>query len=98
VTPRRAPRRGRTWVALVLVGFVVLASAVIWRRAIGLRQADALRTLETRRAELDGEKVKLESQIRMLSSREHLGPIAEQRLHMRVPDDSQVIVLPHDAH
>lgn len=91
---KRGKPRGRAWVALALVGFVLLASAVIWRRAVGLRQAAALRDLENRRAQLDGEKTKLESEIRTLSSRDHLGPIAEQRLHMRVPDDSQVIVLP----
>ena len=91
---KKRPARGRTWVALALVGFVLVASAVIWRRAIGIAQAATIRDLETQRVQADGEKSKLETTIRMLSGREHLGPVAEQRLHMRVPDDSEVIVLP----
>lgn len=91
---KKRPTRGRTWVALALVGFVVVASAVIWRRAIGLAQASTIRDLETKRLEADGERSKLETSIRMLSGREHLGAVAEERLHMRVPDDSEVIVLP----
>jgi cell division protein FtsL len=90
--------RGRTRVALALVAFVLVASAVIWRRSLGLREAADVRRLEVQRAGLDGEVTKLETTIRTLSSREHLGAIAEQRLHMRVPDDSQVIVLPHAPH
>jgi hypothetical protein len=102
MTRKRAPR-GRTWVALALVGFVLVACAVIWRRAIGVAQASTIQTLEAQRIQADGEKSKLETTVRMLSGREHLGPIAEQHLHMRVPDDSEVIVLPraesnHAAH
>jgi hypothetical protein len=91
---KKRPARGRAWVALALVGFVLVASAVIWRRAIGLAQAATIRDLETQRLEVDGERSKLEASIRMLSGREHLGAVAEERLHMRVPDDSEVIVLP----
>ena len=97
MSKRRRPARGRTWVALALVGFVVVASAVIWRRAIGLAQAATIRDLETERLQADGERSKLETSIRMLSGREHLGRIAEDQLHMRVPDDSEVIVLPRVA-
>jgi len=90
----RRTRRGRTWVAALLVGFVVVASAVVWRRAIGLRQGDTLRDLTTQRLQWDGERARLESDIRLLSDRAHLGAVAEQRLHLRVPDDRDVIVLP----
>jgi cell division protein FtsL len=86
--------RGRTRVAIGLVAFVLVAAAVIWRRSVGLHEAAEVRRLDVQRAALDGEITKLESTIRSLSSREKLGAIAEQRLHMRVPDDSQVIVLP----
>ncbi|HXB23286.1 MAG TPA: hypothetical protein VNV25_01020 [Gemmatimonadaceae bacterium] len=97
---RRGPRgpRGRTIVALGLVAFVLVASAVVWRRSVGLREAADVRKLDIQRAALDGEVTKLETTIRSLSSREHLGAVAEQRLHMRVPDDSQVIVLPNAPH
>jgi cell division protein FtsL len=92
--PARKGPRGRTRVALGLIVFVLVASAVIWRRSLGLREAEEVRKLDLQRAALDGEVTKLETTIRALSSREHLGTVAEQRLHMRVPDDSQVIVLP----
>ena len=96
----RSKPRGRTRVALVLIAFLLVASAVIWRRSVGLREAAEVRRLDVQRAALDGEVTKLEAKIRALSSRESLGAVAEQRLHMRVPDDSQVIVLPspHAAH
>jgi cell division protein FtsL len=98
--PTKRRLKGRTWVAIGLVVFLLVASAVIWRRSLGLREAADVHKLDLERAALDGEVVRLESTIRSLSSREHLGAVAEQRLHMRVPDDSQVIVLPspHAAH
>ena len=50
-----------------------------------------------RRQQLEGmltaERLRLEAEIRAASSRAALQPIAEQRLHMRVPADSQVIIL-----
>jgi cell division protein FtsL len=94
----RTKGRGRTRVALGLVVFLLVATAVIWRRSIGLREAAEVRKLDVQRAALDGQVSQLETKIRELSSREKLGAIAEQRLHMRVPDDSQVIVLPHAEH
>ena len=100
---KKRPPRGRTWVALALVGFVLVACAVVWRRAIGVAQAATIQTLEAKRVQADGERSKLEGAVRTLSSRERLVPIVEQQLHMRVPDDSEVIVLPrtepgHAAH
>ena len=98
VSPKKQGPRGRTFVALGLVAFVLVAAAVIWRRSLGLREAADVRKLDVQRAALEGEVTKLEAQIRASSSRAHLGAIAEQRLHMRVPDDSQVIVLPNAPH
>jgi cell division protein FtsL len=86
--------RGRTRIAIGLAAFVLVASAVIWRRSLGLREAAEVRRLDVQRAALDGDVTKLETTIRSLTSREKLGAVAEQRLHMRVPDDSQVIVIP----
>jgi hypothetical protein len=42
---------------------------------------------------VDASRVKLEIEIRDASGRARLVPIAEQRLHMYVPPDSQVIIL-----
>jgi cell division protein FtsL len=85
--------RGRTIVALALVGFVLVAVGVIWRRSHGYARQRELRALEQRRTQLEAERAKLELEIRDLSSRARLAPIAEQRLGMRYPSDSQVVIL-----
>ena len=83
--------RGRSLVALVLVGFVLVAVGVIWRRSYGFSREREIATLEQKRTQLEGERARLELEIRDLSSRAKLAPIAEQRLGMRIPSDSQVI-------
>ena len=89
--------RGRSIVALVLLGFVLVATGVIWRRSTGLARARDESRLEQRAAALRAERVKLEGDIRDASSRAVLARIAEDRLQMRVPNDSQVIVLARPA-
>jgi cell division protein FtsL len=84
----------RSTVALVLVGFVLVATGVIARRTYGIGQARALRELDRRRQALEAERVKLDVEIRDASSRARLAPIAEQRLNMHVPSPDQVIMLP----
>ena len=91
---RKVARRGRSWIAIALVGFVLVAAGVILRRSYGVTESRAMRELDRRRAQLVAERVQLESDIRDLSSRVRLGPVAEQRLNMRVPNDSQVVILP----
>ena len=84
----------RSTVALLLLGFVLVATGVIARRTYGIAQARDLRDLAGRRQALEAERVKLEGAIREASSRARLAPIAEQRLQMRVPSPDQVIMLP----
>ena len=92
---RKKPRmRGRSIVALALLGFLLVATGVIWRRSFGIAQRLELRDLDRERTQLEARKVKLESEIREASSRARLAPIAEQRLNMHVPSDSQVVILP----
>jgi cell division protein FtsL len=86
--------RGRPVVALVLVGFVLVATGGIWRRSVGIAQSRELRELDRRRLGLEAQRARLQGEIRDLSSRAKLAPIAEQRLDMHVPDDSQVVILP----
>jgi cell division protein FtsL len=81
-------------VAAVLVAFVVVAAAVIWRRGYGLSRSIELQDLDRRRAQLEAQKASLERQLRTLTGRGGVGTIAEQQLNMRIPADSQVIVLP----
>lgn len=85
--------RGRTIVFLSLLGFVVLASGVIWRRSYGVMRARDIDRLESRRAALAAQRAKLDGDIRAAMSMETLGRVAEERLHMRVPGDSLVITL-----
>jgi cell division protein FtsL len=89
---RVGTRRGRL-VALLLVGFVLVATGVIWRRSEGFARARVLRDLERRRQALLATKVQLEGAIRDASSRSRLEPIVKERLQMQVPADSQVIYL-----
>ena len=86
----------RTRLVIGLLGFFVVATGVIARRTFGIGQAKTLRELHTQRDAIEAARVKLEVEIRDASSRARLGPIAESRLHMYVPADSQVIILPRE--
>ena len=93
---RGVKRGGRSLIVLGLLGFFVVAMGVIARRTFGIGQARAIRDLERRRDALEASRVKLEVEIREASSRARLVPLAEQRLQMHVPADSQVIILRRD--
>ena len=93
----RVGARGGRLVALLLVGFVLVATGVIWRRSHGFARARVIRDLERRRQALVATKVQLEGAIRAASSRSRLEPIVRERLQMQVPADSQVIYLQRSA-
>lgn len=107
MAPRRvAARRGLpAGVMLGLIGFVLIATGVIWRRSEGLERARTAQALEREREALVGRQRRLESDIRDASSRNRLAPIVEARLGMRVPAASQLVYLtrqpvpavPHDS-
>ena len=80
-------------VALLLLGFVLVSSVVIWRRTHGMEQARALRDLERDRRQLVAERARLERDIRDLSTRARLLPVVERRLGMRLPADSEIVYL-----
>jgi cell division protein FtsB len=90
---RRRVTASRSLIALMLLGFFVVATGVIARRTFGISQARTIRELQRQRDAGDAARVRLEAEIRDLSSRAKLGPIAERRLQMYVPADSQVIIL-----
>jgi len=89
--------RGRNLVGLLVAGFLLVALAIVWRRTIGIQQSEALTALDARKVQLEGERVRLEGEIRTASSRQRLGPAAETRLGMRIPSDNQVVILPRQA-
>jgi cell division protein FtsL len=75
--------------ATLLIGFVVVASAVIWRRSYGISQARQMADLDRHLVQLEAQRQRLSAMIRDESSRTQLGPIV-QPLGMHVPDDRQV--------
>lgn len=101
MTARRArsSRRGRGWavVGFVLATFVLVGSAVVWRRTRGIAQAREIDVLRRRRAQLVAERASLQSEVRVAASRGRIGPVAEQRLGMHVPADTQVVFVARPA-
>lgn len=86
--------RGRSVIFLALLGFFVLATGVIWRRSLGIAQARQIQELEDRRSALEAQEAALQGAIRDASSRARLAPIAEEKLGMRIPPESLVIIIP----
>ena len=89
--------RGRSIILLALLGFVLIATGVIWRRSTGIAMARELRALEQRRTALEAQQAALEGAIRDASSQGRLVGIAESRLGMRIPPDSSVTYLQRPA-
>ncbi|GLC26480.1 cell division protein FtsL [Roseisolibacter agri] len=96
VAARRGPR-GRSIVAVGLLAFVLVAAAVVWRRTYGLARTRELQVLDVRRRQLEAERAALQSAVRMAASRGRIGTAAEQRLGMRVPSDTQVVIISRPA-
>lgn len=88
---RRAPTR--LAIALFLLGFVLVAAIVVWRRSYGMAQSSVVTSLEEERRQLEAERARLQRDLREASSRARLQPIAE-RLGLRVPPDSMIVNLP----
>ena len=79
--------------AVVLLGFVLVATGVIARRVYGVGQSKQLRDLDRRRDSLQAVRIRLDSAIRDASSRARLESIAEQRLNMHIALPDQQIIL-----
>lgn len=94
---RRVAIRGRWIVAAVLVGFVLATAAVVTRRSYGDAQARRMSGMEAQLRHLRNERVRLDAEIRDASSRVKLVPIAEAKLGMHVPADTQVVILPRQT-
>ncbi|HEX5829844.1 MAG TPA: hypothetical protein VFY16_02610 [Gemmatimonadaceae bacterium] len=94
---RRVAVKGRSVLALLLLGFVLVASLVIWRRSYGIAQGRSLRELDRELRQLQARKAELERTVRDASTRAQLAPVAERRLGLRTPHDSEVVFLPRTA-
>lgn len=86
--------RGRHWVALGLV----LSLGALWviaaRQTAAFRAARTLADARTTRAQLEGRKAEFERRIRAAQGRAVLLPRAQQRLGLRLPADSEIVLLP----
>lgn len=94
---RRGKPGPRSLIAIVLVGFVLMATGVIARRVLGVAAATDIRRLRQRREALEADRIRLEGVIREASSRARLQPIAEQRLNMHIPSPDQQVLLPRST-
>ena len=85
--------RGRHWVAIWLAGFLCVAAAVVWRQTEALAAARDLRTLQATRGALETTKAAAAAAVRQARSRAELVPLAERRLGLRLPQDSEIVIL-----
>ena len=94
---KRGLKRGRWMVAGGLIAFVLVAAAVVARRSYGHREGVELTALVRRKAQLENERVRLSQAIRLASSRPVIVPIAERRLGMHLPLESQMVIVKRAA-
>ena len=85
--------RGRHWVAVWLAGFLAVAAAVVWRQTEALAAARALRSLQTARGALETSRAAAAAAVRRAQSRAVLVPLAESRLGLRLPNDTEIVIL-----
>ena len=86
--------KGRHWLMLWLVVFVGVLLAIATRQSAGFRTARQLGDLREERTALEARRAELERQIRVASSRQVLVPLAERRLGLHEPSDSEFTLLP----
>lgn len=90
---KRGLRRGRWIVPGGLLAFVIVSAAVVARRSFGHSEGVEVTALERRKAALESERVRLEQQIRDGSAATVIVPLAERRLGMHLPSESQMVLL-----
>jgi cell division protein FtsL len=90
-------KRGRWIIAGGLLGFVLISAAVVARRSYGHREGSSITALEKRKSELVSERARQTEMIREGSSLSRIRPIAEQRLGMHTPSETQIVLLNRPA-
>lgn len=84
----RVKLKGRHWLALWLLLFLLAAAAIVTRQRLALLTAAHLAELRTRRNELEARRADLVRQIGRATSREVLVPRME-RAGLHLPSDSE---------
>jgi len=85
--------KGRHWVAIWLAGFLVTAAAVVWRQTEALATVRQLRALQQTRGALEATRADAIAAIRHAQSRAVLVPLAQARLGLRLPQDTEIVIL-----
>ena len=83
--------RGRVWLGLWLLLFLVVSVAVVARQRAALATAGELNRLRVKRFALEAQRAEYEHRIREAASRKVLVPKAEAKLDLHMPSDSQVV-------
>jgi cell division protein FtsB len=86
--------KGRHWVAVWLLAFLAVAWIVIARQTSAIRAARDLAALREEYGNLAGHGADLERRIRAATSRAVLQRRARGRLGLRLPTDTEIILLP----
>ena len=86
--------KGRHWFVIWLVAVLGVFWFVVWRQTTSLRLARELGDLRERRIALEGRRSDLLRRIRDAESRAKLVPWAKTHLHLRLPADTEIILLP----
>jgi hypothetical protein len=86
--------KGRHWIAVWLLAFLAVTWLVYARQTAAIRDARALAELRGRHANLEGHRADLERRIRAAEGRAVLVPRAQQKLGLRLPADTEIILLP----
>ncbi len=85
--------KGRHWVAIWLAGFLVMAAAIVWRQTEARVTVRQLQALQAARAALEATRADAISAIRHAESRAVLVPLAQARLGLRLPQDTEIVIL-----
>jgi len=83
--------KGRHWVLLWLLVFLVGALVIVGRQTAAFRTARRLHDLREERGSLEARRAELERRIRVASSREVLVPVASS-LGLHEPADSEFVL------
>jgi beta-lactamase regulating signal transducer with metallopeptidase domain len=83
--------RGRVWLGLWLVLFLVVSLAIVARQRTALLTAGELNRLREERLALEAERADYVRRIREASSQRVLIPRVQTRLHLRMPSDSEYV-------
>ncbi|CAN5229191.1 hypothetical protein BH23GEM4_BH23GEM4_02540 [soil metagenome] len=89
MTARRGAGRARLkgWLLLLLGSLGV----VVWRQTRGVALDRELRALTGERSTVEARRLEAEARIRTLAGRGRVVSLAERRLGMHVPEDSEIV-------